>query len=334
MPSRPPSRRGLPSEESGKGRGRWAAPSTIWWRIPVSRRKTAAAGKAPKVCCSKNAWESVCARRESVARRWIWLLRGTAGPVHRQQLHHASTGCPLCRGLWRLQHDGRNPWPGGLLCRRGVCPTGPCHDQQPFLRRGAPVSYPAGLRRQAHPHRSVDCHRGGSVSGTAAGTRHPGAFGDIWAGAGFGGSGHQQYGSGDDARCRLHHFELLFGHRGRTGGLRRHPHRRFGGGGQPTSAAGNAAGGLPAAQSPGLRLLAVRHHPPACQGRRQRGRVQRRSALHPGAAAAAEPGMETGTLPLHRRADEPDHLLQGESIPGIAHAIELGCPSEEKGEDR
>ena len=60
-----------------------------------------------------------------------------------------------------------------------------------------------------------------------------------------------------------------------------------------------------------------------------RGGVLGQRAMLPCAAQAGGRQTAARAVPLYRRTDEPDHILQGESIPGVAHLVELRCAKEE-----
>ena len=87
------------------------------------------------------------------------LLRGSAEPVHRLQLHPAQHRDPPSGALRSLLHHGPEPAAGGDDRGRRLRGPGGRHDLLPLRRFRAAVPLPPGLRRSADPHRPVDRHR-------------------------------------------------------------------------------------------------------------------------------------------------------------------------------
>ena len=136
--------------------------------------------------------------------------RGSAGPVHGIQLCHAGAGRALCRAVRGLQHHGRGAGAGGCSVRGRCCAQSAGHGFQPLLRGRAAVPHAAELRRGAHAHGPVDCHRCRMLPSAAAGRRRWHCRCHLWPCAGLSGKGHQQYGAAmapAAASTLLHYFK-------------------------------------------------------------------------------------------------------------------------------
>lgn len=91
--------------------------------------------------------------------------------MHGFQLYNAGAGGPFCRGVRGLQHHGRDPGSGGGAVQRRVCPPVAGHDLQSFLCGRASVPHAAELWRSAHAHSAVDRHGSGLLFGAGGGAR-------------------------------------------------------------------------------------------------------------------------------------------------------------------
>ena len=88
----------------------------------------------------------------------------------------------------------------GLALGAALCEGGAARNllamasSQPLLRGRAAVPHAAELRRGAHAHGPVDCHRCRMLPFAAAGRRRWHCRCHLWPCAGLSGKGHQQYG--------------------------------------------------------------------------------------------------------------------------------------------
>ncbi len=132
--------------------------------------RAAPAGSRPKASCSSAAPAIACARRAFREQQVELAFAGdlqaqcTASNYTMRQL-----GMPFA-GLY-----GACSTMAETLCLAAVFAAELAmaervlaHEQQPLLRGGAAVPHPAGVRRQTHPHRPVDCHRCRGLPGAGA----------------------------------------------------------------------------------------------------------------------------------------------------------------------